>query len=62
MVQYKKKLEHGGKYEKYQKNKRFNRKKIWKACSFGTSVNDLFNDVGQYRGNQQTADTVERSE
>jgi hypothetical protein len=26
------------------------------------SVNDLFNNVGQYRGNQQTADTVERSE
>ena len=26
------------------------------------SINDLFNNVGQYRGNQQTADTVERSE
>ena len=25
-------------------------------------TNDLFNNVGQYRGNQQTADTVERSE
>ena len=26
------------------------------------SIDDLFNNVGQYRGNQQTADTVERSE